>query len=233
MYTPINNALYVAAMAGAFTGMTIAGKQPTDAVQADYNQYSADAAVWAQALDIAYSNATENVFVSAMAQNASEGFWAGRVPLSINGGSVAVYCNAIAAAMKSANAALAAQGISPDAPPSTTLTTVPAGAVNQTIGTVEVPDNATSTINIIAMGKEAGAEAVSIQYTGTFYRDSGGVPQQIGTTVTTVAVAGTADLAGCTFDISALGNTTLLARMSSSGTTDVHMKCIIILFTNK
>lgn len=80
-YSPINVNMYLAAYAGALSGMNASGRVPTNASALTYVQFAAIAGAWAQSFDAAWNSAEPaNVLQEQLAQRLSGDTWLNRAP---------------------------------------------------------------------------------------------------------------------------------------------------------
>ena len=116
MYVPNNMSIFIAAYAGAISGMAVAEKVLTDEIPADYDAISAVAGAFAKSFDTEWALRPTTLLDVSIVEEACEGTWEGRYPSTTNPSftNPATYtdqCQAIIALITSSGAYFTGQGI--------------------------------------------------------------------------------------------------------------------------
>jgi hypothetical protein len=108
-----NNNVFVSAMAGALTGMGIAGRPITSTDPASYSGKALTAFAFAQEFDSLWGSTVPNSYYIPAIQLGCQGYWIGRDTERVDPASFSAACGAIIAAIDEGEIQLAANSVTP------------------------------------------------------------------------------------------------------------------------
>jgi len=115
-YVPQNRAVYIAAYAGALSGINLSNRSPSDPNAGDYVPNAIVAGAFAQSYDTARGAGATNTLETETVQSMCEAAWQNRYPRSNDPNLYTSICRAIIALVASGEAFFFGQGIDPDIP---------------------------------------------------------------------------------------------------------------------